>query len=102
MNGLGLYNGSSSVGLNKVYWIKVAGTGVLHSCTMTYEIINPAQDDPGTPIVEQVPLTDPDLMNGSPFYIKGKRKGKVKVTVHIVNRYNRQQVSITTPTLTVS
>lgn len=102
IQGLGLYNGSNGVTVGKVYWIKVAGTGILHSCEMTYTTIVPNPNEPDAPIVEQVTSADPNLKNGSPFYIKGLRSGKVQVTVHIVNRYNRQEVSITTETLTVS
>ena len=96
-SGLGLYNNSTNVTVGKVYWIKVAGTGVLHSCTMTF-----SPDDPNDPYIEQVTSADPNLKNGSPFYVKGLRAiNAVTVTINIVNCYNRQSISIST-TLKVS
>ena len=95
IEGLGLYNNGNSFSAGGVYWLKVAGTGVLHSCTMTFTTVTPNPSDPSATIAEQVPLTDPKLKNGSPFYIRGLNAGTVNVTATIVNRYNRQTVSIT-------
>ena len=89
---LGLYNNGASLSVGSVYWLKVAWTGELHSCTMTFE---------PSGIARQIPLTDPNLKNGSPFYVEGLSSGDVLVTATLVVGYNRQSLTIQ-KTLTVN
>ncbi len=83
---LGIYNNPTWVpAVGEVFWLKVSWVGKLHSCTMTFS------DDT---LASQVPLTDPNLVNGSPFYINLLSAGTVDVTANLVVGYNRRQVSI--------
>lgn len=68
---LGSYNGTSSVNANGIYWFKICWVGRLVGCTMTFSNGN----------AEQVSLDDPNLVNGSPFYIRGLVSG---TTVYVV------------------
>ncbi len=77
---IGRYNNGTSFSVGSVYWYKVSWTGKLHSCVITF-------DDP---IAEQVPVDDPLVKNGSPFYIRGLSAGTTTATATLVIGYNHQ------------
>ena len=70
---LGSYNNGSSFAANSVYWFKVCWVGRLVGCTMSFSNSN----------AEQVSLDDPNLLNGSPFYIRGLSAGSVTATAYV-------------------
>ena len=90
---LGIYNNGTSFSSGSLYWFKIAWTGVLNSCTMTF--------DPSG-IAEQISITDPILITeGFPFYIRGLSSGIVAVTATLDVGYNHQIKTISN-TLTIS
>jgi len=88
---LGIYNNGTSFSSGSVYWFKVAWVGKLHSCTMTFD----------NPIAEQVSTNDPNIKNGSPFYIRGLSSGTINVTAQLIMGYDRHVLTIQ-KTLTVN
>lgn len=82
---LGIYNNYPTVALGSTYWLKASWTGILRSCTMTFD----------SPIAEQIPIDDPDLAHGSPFYVRALGTGTVNVTINIVSGYNSETHSLT-------
>ena len=85
---LGIYNNGTSFANGGYYWMKISWTGILHSCTFTYDV-------PG--IVEQ----DFAPTSTTPFYLHGLSQGTVVVTAHVVCGYNRSVATISN-TITVS
>lgn len=77
---LGIFNAGSSFGLNdgKPYLLKVSWIGAFHSVSYSFSPTN---------IAQQLPTTDPNLKNGSPFYIEGLNPGTVTVTFTMVIGY---------------
>ena len=86
-------NGTSFTAGPNFYWFKISYVGKLRSCTMSF-------DDPT--IAEQVPTTDTHILNGSPFYIRGKANGTVTVTATVVSGYNAQFTYQISKTITVN
>lgn len=85
---LGIFNNPSyNPTVNEFFWLKVAWVGVLYpeQVTMTFS------DDT---LARHIPITDENLLNGSPFYIELLNKGKVTVTCKVVSGYNRQEHTI--------
>lgn len=91
---LGIYNNYSTGSVGAAYnWLKVSYVGKLRSCTMTF-------DDPT--IAEQIPVDDPNIKNGSPFYIRGLSAGTVTITVTVVSGYCGQFTHSINRTMTLS
>ena len=86
---LGVFNNSLSFSRssNKPFWFKICWSGELHSATYAFTFA-----DPENPIAEQVPTSDPNLCNESPFYIKaaGTGTGTFTVTATVIVGYDRQ------------
>ena len=85
---LGIYNNGTSFGHGGYYWMKVSWSGILHSCTFTFDV-------PG--IAEQ----ENDPTSVIPFYLHGLSAGQVVVTATLVVGYNRSVATISN-TITVS
>ena len=80
---LGIFNSPTykpSVG--EEYWLKVAWVGTLHAeqVTMTFS---------DSSMARHIPVTDPNLQHGSPFYLEWLASGTCTVTCTVVSGYNR-------------
>lgn len=93
---LGNYNNTAQYPpkANTVSWLKISFVGILYP-----EQVQITFGDPGH--AERIPLDDPKLTNGSPFYIRWLTTGDITVYVTVVSGYNRQ-VHTLTKTFTVS
>lgn len=89
---LGNYNNTTTCTKNNVFWFKISYSGILISCVMTFDVAD---------VVEQVSTTDPNIKNGSPFYIRGLNPGTVTVTATVTVGYSSTsqtiQITITVP-----
>lgn len=83
---LGIYNNQAATSVGGHFWIKVAWTGELHNVSMTFEPSN---------VAEQILPDDPNILNGSPFYVRGLEQGNVEITVTVESGYNHQTRTIT-------
>lgn len=84
---LGNYNGLTyKPKVNEYYWLKIAHVGHLYGCTITFS------DDT---IGVQVPLSDPNLVHQSPFYIHWLTAGTVTVTARVECGYNHRILTLT-------
>ena len=70
-----------------IFWLKTTWVGKLYpeQVTMTFS------DDT---LVRRVPLSDPNLKNGSPFYLELLAAGTVTVTCTVISGYNRTSQTI--------
>ena len=93
---LGNYNNTAQYPpkANTVSWLKISFVGILYP-----EQVQITFGDPGH--AERIPLDDPKLDNGSPFYIRWLTTGDITVYVTVVSGYNRQ-VHTLTKTFTVA
>lgn len=73
--------------VNTVSWLKTSWVGVLYP-----ELVEITFSDPE--FGERIPLDDPKLTNGSPFYIRWLKTGEVTVTCTVVSGYNRQSHTV--------
>ena len=91
---LGIFNNPDyKPTVNSAYWVKVSWVGVLHSCNITI-----SDSSMGT----RIPLDDPLLINGSPFYIKwSNTPGTVTLNITLVVGYDRQTVSLSNVSVTI-
>ena len=85
---LGIFNNPTykpSVG--EVFWLKTAWVGKLYPelVTMTFS---------DNTLARRIPLDDPNLMFGSPFYIELLGSGSLTITCTITSGYNRAVHSI--------
>ena len=91
---MGTYNSSTyqpSVG--EIFWVKTSWVGTLYA----EDVVITFSDDT---MARRIPLSDPKLKNGSPFYIELLQSGSVDVTVTVVCGYNHR-IQTTTRTVTV-
>lgn len=86
---LGNYNSSTyKPAVNEVLWVKTSWVGKIYpaECNVTFD------DDT---MAERIPLTDPKLNNGSPFYVKILKSGTIAFTVTVVCGYNHRSQTVT-------
>ena len=74
--------------VNTVSWIKTSWVGIIYT-----EQVEITFSDPTA--AQRIPLDDPKLMNGSPFYIRWLKTGDITVTCKVVSGYNRKSHSVT-------
>lgn len=85
---LGIYNNPTYVAkVGEKFWVKVSWVGKLYPDQVSMSISDAA-------LAKRVPLDDPNLMNGSPFYIELLAPGTLTVTCTVVSCYNRQSQTI--------
>ena len=80
---LGIFNNPTyKPSVNEFFWLKVAWVGKLYpeQVTMTFS------DDT---LARRIPITDENLLHGSPFYIQLLGSGTLTVTCTVVSGYNR-------------
>ena len=80
---LGIFNNPTyKPSVNEFFWLKVAWVGKLYpeQVTMTFS------DDT---LARRIPITDENLLHGSPFYIQLLGSGSLTVTCTVVSGYNR-------------
>ena len=87
---LGNYNNVSQYPpkANTVSWLKISFVGKLYP-----ELVQITFGD--STHAERIPLDDPLLTNGSPFYVRWLTTGDVTVYVTVVSGYNRQVHTLT-------
>lgn len=87
---LGNYNNTTQYPpkANTVSWLKISFVGKLYP-----EQVQITFDDPEH--AERIPLDDPKLTNGSPFYVRWLTTGDITVYVTVVSGYNRQAHTLT-------
>ena len=73
--------------VGEFFWIKTSWVGILHPelCSMSFS---------DNTLARHIPVTDPNLKNGSPFYVELLAAGSVTVTVNVVCGYNRRAQTI--------
>lgn len=85
---LGIFNSPSyKPAVGEEYWLKVAWVGALHAeqVTMTFS---------DNSMARHIPVTDPNLQHGSPFYLEWLASGTCTITCTVVSGYNRVAHSI--------
>ena len=81
----GVYNNPGfKIYAGTVFWFKVGWVGKLRSCT--FEISGDATG-------RQTPVTDPNLLHGSPFYVEWLTAGKATIEATLVVGYNKQVIT---------
>ena len=80
---LGIFNNPTwKPEVGHAFWLKVSWVGILYPELVTITF----NDDT---LGMRIPLDDPNLMNGSPFYIELLRTGTLIITCTVVSGYNR-------------
>ena len=91
---LGIYNSSTyQPSIGEIYWVKTSWVGVLYAEDVEITF----SDDT---LARCIPLTDPNLKNGSPFYIELLDSGTLTIYVSVVCGYNHRTQTIS-KTITV-
>ena len=85
---LGIFNSPTyKPVVGEIYWLKVSWVGVLHA-----EKVEMSFSD--NTMARHIPLTDPKLKHGSPFYLEWLSAGTCTITCTVVSGYNRQVQTI--------
>lgn len=85
---LGIFNSSTyTPKVGEAFWLKTSWVGVLHpeQVTMTFS---------DNTLARKIPLDDPLLTNGSPFYLELLNSGTLTITCKVVCGYNRRVQTI--------
>ena len=86
---LGIFNNPTyKPAIGEVFWVKVSWVGKLYPEQVQITFSDPTH-------AERIPLDDPLLTNGSPFYIHLLTTGDITVYVTVISGYNRQVHTIT-------
>lgn len=81
---LGIFNSPTyQPVVGEIYWLKVSWVGVLYA----EEVEMSFSDDT---MARRIPLTDPKLKHGSPFYLEWLASGTCTITCTVVCGYNRR------------
>lgn len=98
---LGNYNNTTQYPpkANTVSWLKTSWIGKLYPDQVVITFLEKDKEYPDgvvndDTLAERIPLDDPLLMNGSPFYIRWLKATDVIVSVTIVSGYNRESHQI--------
>ena len=81
--------------VGEFYWFKVSWVGKVHP-----ELVEMTFSD--DTLARHIPLSDPNLKNGSPFYIELLGAGSLTITCTVVAGYNRQTIKTVSNTITIT
>jgi len=93
---MGIFNSPSwKPKVGEFYWFKVSWVGKVHP-----ELVQMTFSD--DTLARHIPLSDPNLKNGSPFYIELLGAGSLTITCTVVVGYNRQTIKTVSNTITIT